>query len=286
LILYFTVILFSGVDNLNKPENEMNAITTTQNQQLPTLAELYSDNLEQAAKLEQFTLLLNQPPKSEWIKKHPFIKDYYYLPADKIEYLLKALFKEYKIEITGQGIAFNGVWVTVRIHYRNPITKDWLFHDGIGAAQLQTAKGTSPADLANINNGALSMAFPIAKTVAIKDAADHFGTLFGANINRKDTVNYGVDQSLLPPEPLNHDYIVECAEWFANTPTDYHTLAGIITSLQPEYLQETTAACLREITRIEDLTGIATALNSAKESKAVFMQVRHLFTERKIALGG
>ena len=34
------------------------------------------------------------------------------------------------------------------------------FHDGIGAIELQTAKGTSPAD--NINNGALGR-LPIAK---------------------------------------------------------------------------------------------------------------------------
>ncbi|CAB4132169.1 hypothetical protein UFOVP136_62 [uncultured Caudovirales phage] len=259
---------------------------TTQNSQLPTLAELYSDNLEQAVKLEQFTLLLNQPPKQEWIKKHPFIKDYYYLPADKIEYLLKAIFKEYKIEITGQGTAFNGVWVTVRIHYRHPITKEWLFHDGIGAAQLQTAKGTSPADLANINNGALSMAFPIAKTVAIKDAADHFGTLFGSNVNRKDVVNYNADQSLLPPEPLNTDYIEECAQWFKTTPTDYPTLAGIIETLATEYLIETTSACINKIMSVDDLSGIAAVLTSKPESKSVFLQVRHLFTARKQALGG
>jgi hypothetical protein len=68
-----------------------------------------------------------------------------------------------------------------------------MFHDGIGAVQLQTAKGTSPADLANINNGALSMAYPIAKTLAIKDACDHFGKLFGCDLNRKDTMDFKVD---------------------------------------------------------------------------------------------
>jgi len=194
--------------------NQQGVATIKAASNLPTLADLYSDNIEQAAKLEQFTVLLNQPPKPEWVKKHPFIKDYYYLPADKVEYLLKALFKEYKIEITGQGTAFNGVWVTVRIHYRNPITQEWLFHDGIGASQLQTAKGTSPADLANINNGALSMAFPIAKTVAIKDACDHFGVLFGSNLNRKDTINYGADSSLVPlPVYLESQVDENIAKW-------------------------------------------------------------------------
>lgn len=71
-----------------------------------------------------------------------------------------------------------------------------MFHDGIGAIQLQTAAGTSPADLKNINNGALSMAYPHAKTLAIKDACDMFGDIFGANLNRRDTVGYTMDAEI------------------------------------------------------------------------------------------
>jgi hypothetical protein len=40
------------------------------------------------------------------------------------------------------------------------------------------------------------MAFPIAKTIAIKDACDMFGSLFGANLNRKDVVEYTTDSKL------------------------------------------------------------------------------------------
>lgn len=164
---------------------------------LPTIAELFEDNLEVAFKSEQLNLLLNANPKQEWVKRHPFITEYSYLPIDKIEFLLRKIFKQYAIEITGQGTAFNGVWVTVRVHYLSPVSGRMEFHDGIGACQLQTAKGTSPADLGNINNGALSMAFPIAKTIAIKDACDHFGRLFGADLNRKDLIPYTADETLL-----------------------------------------------------------------------------------------
>jgi hypothetical protein len=158
-----------------------------------------------------FVTLMNQPPKLEWVKEHPFIRGYKYLPIERIEYLLKTILKSYKIEITGQGQSFNGVWVTVRIHYLHPVTNEWLFHDGIGASQLQTAKGTSPADLNNINNGALSMAFPVAKTIAIKDACDHFGKLFGADLNRKDVINYELDLTLieLNPDHPNWDKVKE-----------------------------------------------------------------------------
>ncbi|MFY8203090.1 MAG: hypothetical protein ACOVJ1_02525 [Sediminibacterium sp.] len=162
---------------------------------LPTLQELYAEP-GQALKTDHLAVILNQQPPVNWIKTHPFIKGYNYLPIDKIEFLLKRIFKRYRIEILREGTSFNGVYVVVRVHYLHPVTNEWDFHDGIGAVQLQTAKGTSPADLININNGALSMAYPIAKTIAIKDACDHFGTTFGSDLNRKDTIQYSADAKL------------------------------------------------------------------------------------------
>jgi hypothetical protein len=167
---------------------------------LPKIQDLYTDKLT-VQKNDAFVTLMNQQPKPAWVKTHPFIKGYKYLPIERVEYLLKTIFKRYRIEITGQGQSFNGVWVTVRVHYLHPLTGEWDFHDGIGASQLQTAKGTSPADLGNINNGALSMAFPMAKTIAIKDACDHFGNLFGADLNRKDIISYDLDLTLIPLTP-------------------------------------------------------------------------------------
>jgi len=152
----------SETPNIKKLQEEVNALQKPKTSKLPTISDLFSEQIQLAGKSEALNNILNTPPPDKWIKKHPFIKDYLYVPIDKVEYLLRRIFKKYSIEITGQGTAFNGVWVTVRVHYHNPVTGDMQFHDGIGACQLQTAKGTSPADLANINNGALSMAFPIA----------------------------------------------------------------------------------------------------------------------------
>jgi hypothetical protein len=163
---------------------------------LPKIQDLYLDKV-QIQKQDIFITLLNQNPDPKWVKEHPFIRGYKYLPIERVEYLLKAIFKNYKIEITGQGQSFNGVWVTVRVHYLHPITGEWSFHDGIGASQLQTAKGTSATDLVNINNGALAMAFPMAKTIAIKDACDHFGLYFGSDLNRKDLIAYTPDLTLI-----------------------------------------------------------------------------------------
>jgi hypothetical protein len=163
---------------------------------LPTLGDLFDDP-KLAGKTESLNAILNTPPPDKWLKKHPTIDNHSYLPIDKVEYLLRKIFKRYRIEITNQGTAFNGVWVTVRVGYLNPITNDWDHQDGIGAAQLQTKKGTSPADLANINFGAIQMAFPIAKTLAVKDACDHIGNIFGANLNRKDTLQFSPDMELI-----------------------------------------------------------------------------------------
>lgn len=41
------------------------------------------------------------------------------------------------------------------------------------------------------------MAFPVAKTRAIKDATDHFGKLFGSDLNRKEEIGYSFDVTLI-----------------------------------------------------------------------------------------
>ena len=188
---------------------ENKELTTTEPNKLPTLAELFNDSIELAGKSEGLNAILNTPPPEKWIKAHPYIKQeieidgkkvtvpYLYLPIDKVEYLLRKVFKKYRVQITGQGTAFNGVWVTVRVNYFDPSINEWTFQDGIGSMHLQVKKGSSPADLANINNGALSMAFPIAKSLAVKDACDLIGNIFGANLNRRDTIAFVADQELI-----------------------------------------------------------------------------------------
>ena len=180
---------------------------------LPKIQDLYNDRGLAKAQ-DTFVTLMNQPPKAEWVKVHPFIKGYKYLPIERVEFLLKTIFKQYRIEVTGQGTAFNGVWVTVRVHYKDPISGEWSFHDGIGASQIQTKKGASAADMANINNNAVGLAFPMAKTLAVKDASDHFGKLFGSDLNRKDEIGYSFDVTLIDLDELhpNWEKVVKAVE--------------------------------------------------------------------------
>jgi hypothetical protein len=155
--------------------------------------------------LEQLNVILSTPPPATWVKVHPFIKNYNYLPIDKVEYLLRRCFKKYQIEVIKTAQLFNAIEVTVRVHYLNPATNEMMYHDGVGAQELQTKQGTGNLnmDMSNVNKGAVMMALPIAKSIAIKDACDHFGDLFGANLNRKDIVQFTGDTELLSAEAIH-----------------------------------------------------------------------------------
>ena len=156
--------------------------------------------------LEQLNVILSTPPPATWVKQHPFIKGYNYLPIDKVEYLLRRCFKKYQIEVIKTAQLFNAIEVTVRVHYLNPATNEMMYHDGVGAQELQTTKGSGNLnmDMSNVNKGAVMMALPIAKSIAIKDACDHFGDLFGANLNRKDIVQFTGDSELLSAEGIHN----------------------------------------------------------------------------------
>lgn len=163
---------------------------------LITTAELYEDNLELAFKNDQFNALANLAPKNEWVKENKFAGNSKYLPIGVVETLMQKIFKKFRVEVLNTSTMFNAVCVTVRVHYWNGIDNTWDFHDGVGAMQIQTKSGASPADLQSINNNAVMMALPAAKSYAIKDACEHIGKLFGRDLNRKDTIAFETDNSI------------------------------------------------------------------------------------------
>lgn len=149
--------------------------------------EVRIEEIKDSARLKS---ILNSPVNTKWLKNHPTAKNVKYLPIDKIEMLLDMVFQEWRIELLSVSQLAQSVCVTVRVHYKNPITGEWSFHDGVGASPLQTNAGKSAADLANIKNNAVQLAAPAAKSYAIKDAVEHLGKMFGRDINRSDTVGY------------------------------------------------------------------------------------------------
>lgn len=180
------------------------AIIPETKKELPVLADLYkADDIATLFKKDQFNLLMNQAPEPKWIQQNPYAGNSKYIPIGILETLLQRIFKEFRVEVMREGTMFNSVYVAIRLHYLNPISGQWSYHDGVGSAQIQTAKGASPADLASINNNAVMMALPMAKSYAIKDACDHFGKLFGRDLNRKETMGFGVDKNLDPDSKYN-----------------------------------------------------------------------------------
>lgn len=155
-----------------------------------------SDKVIEMANLDEFNSLINQPPPAKWVKTNPYANNSKYLPIDKVEFLLRKIFKDVDIEVLRESVMFNAVTVTVRIHYTHPVTGKRGFKDGVGASQVQVKKGTSPADMANINNNAVEMALPKAKSQAIKDACDTLGRIFGSDLNRKDIIVETIDENL------------------------------------------------------------------------------------------
>jgi hypothetical protein len=158
--------------------------------QLPALQDLYKGDYLALQKENALNVLLNQPPKKEWIKSHPTAKEVKYLTIARVEFLLTSIFIQWDIEIkTVQQIA-NSVVVTVRLHYKNPVTGEMQWTDGVGAAPIQTDKGAGATDFSKVKNDAVMKAAPAAKSFAVKDAAHKLGNLFGADLNRKDEIMY------------------------------------------------------------------------------------------------
>lgn len=179
-----------------------------------TFSELVkTDSVIQLANIDEFNVLINQNPPAKWIKTNPYANNAKYLPIDKVEFLLRKIFKDVDIEVLRESVMFNAVTVTVRIHYTHPVTGLKGFKDGVGAKQIQTKKGASPADMANINNNAVEIALPIAESNAIKDAAHKLGRIFGADLNRKDVIEVTVDENLQTKKwQLERDRIMQAIE--------------------------------------------------------------------------
>ena len=195
--------------------------------ELPIISDLYQlENIELAFKKDQFNLLMNQTPEPKWVLENKFAGNSKYIPIGILETLLQRIFKEFRIEVMREGTMFNSVYVTIRLHYLHPISGEWSFHDGVGSAQIQTKSGASPADLQNINNNAVMMALPMAKSYAIKDACDHFGKLFGRDLNRKETMGFGVDKNLNKEE--QYEEIIELFKTKAVPSSEYANIERVI----------------------------------------------------------
>lgn len=161
------------------------------NHTLPEAKELFVSD-EDAYKANKYLAIVNRPVHSDFLKRHPTLvnKDrspYWYLPIDKVEWLLTRIYGAFwKREILTSYVAFNAAVVVVRLHFCIPGTDTWLFHDGIGSAPIQMAKGANAADLSAIKHDGTQKAFPSALSYALSNAASRIGKIFGSDLNKED----------------------------------------------------------------------------------------------------
>jgi hypothetical protein len=171
--------------------------------QLPVLAELYDGDIELKKEQNKLNILLNQPPKSDWIKEHPFAKGVKYIPIGRVEFLLTRLFLKWHVEVKAIQTVANSVVVTVRLHYQNIEDDAWSWQDGIGAAPIQTEKDCGAMDWDKVRTDSVMKAAPAAESYAIKDAAEKIGKIFGKDLNRKDEIIYDTLIGTIPEDKIS-----------------------------------------------------------------------------------
>lgn len=65
---------------------------------LPALKDIYSDKLE-IKKNQELNMILNADPKPEWVKSHPMIPNYKYIPVERQEYLMTMIYGKWTIRL-------------------------------------------------------------------------------------------------------------------------------------------------------------------------------------------
>ena len=155
-------------------------------------------SLPKLVKRDDFLQLVNLDPPQKYVKEHPMAAGVKYLPIEIVETFLTKLFQEWRIEILREGQLANSIYTAVRLHYKDPITSEWQWQDGVGAVPIQTKKGFAASDLSAINNDAIMKGLPAAESFAVKDAAEKIGKIFGRDLNRRDAMTfaptYGTDE--------------------------------------------------------------------------------------------
>ncbi len=146
--------------------------------------------IEKLVQRDQFLQVVNTTPPDAWLKEHPLAKGVKYIPIERIELLLTRIFQQWHVEIRREGQLANSIFVTVRLHYLDPLTNEFVWQDGTGAAPIKTDKGASAADMSSIKNDAVMTGLPAAESFAIKDAAEKIGRLFGKDLNRRDVAPF------------------------------------------------------------------------------------------------
>lgn len=149
-----------------------------------------SADIELQQRMGAFQEAINKKPNEQFIKQHPFIKNYRYLPIERVEFLIRQIFQEWEWKVNDYRIIANAICVHGTLKVKHPVTQQWYSYDGLGAVDIQTKSGSAPTDFNSIVAGAIQKNLPAAESFALKDAAEKLGEIFGASLNRKDEISF------------------------------------------------------------------------------------------------
>lgn len=210
---------------------------------IPTIDEL-AQNDDMSLKNNALMVLLNQPPKPQWLKHHPIAKmkndkgenvPLPYLPIERVEWLLSYIYTKWWVEVRDVKIITNSVVVTVRLYVVNPLDKSVEYQDGVGASPIQTNAGAAASDFMQVKANGVQIATPAAKSYAVKDAAEGFGKLFGKDVGRAVNLSY---DAFLKGDAVTLEELTELYELKKDSPLltakDHDNINRIIDPANPE----------------------------------------------------
>jgi hypothetical protein len=218
--------------------------------QLPTLEQLKAGEVE----FSPLKTLLNQEPAKEWLKELPDAKTkngepIYFLPIERIDYLLNSIFASSWIEILDTNLTQNSIVVSVRLLYVNPETGRVEHTDGVGAANSRLG---------------IEQAAPIAESLAKKNAAKKLGRLFGRDLSRDLTEPEKAEQ----PKENKLEEIIELPE----NPVRARILTQIRKSKTLQGLRNTAAAIEKRLESEEITQQEFEILTAELEKKIEFLK--------------
>lgn len=141
--------------------------------------------------IEDFQKLMNKQPVKSEIKKNEFAGNSQYIPIGVIEKHLDEIFAgmwsttEPKIELVA-----NSVVCTITLKVLNPTAQMWIERGGVGAVPIQLNKGEKELNFTTIKSDAIRKNAPAAKSMALRNAAQSLGVVFGRDLNREDVGEY------------------------------------------------------------------------------------------------
>ena len=100
--------------------------------------------------------------------------------------MLDAIFPGWSWERTNTQIMANSIVYEGILTVKNPHNSKEYKRAGAAAIPTQLSKGSQPMQIENIVTTAIQKNLPTAKSVALKNAAQSLGDLFGRSLNRDD----------------------------------------------------------------------------------------------------